>query len=133
MKLIVPKYPNRAACYKANRLEILANGLKPVRAECDAQGNCTTCGEAGRCPGWHPAPASTMPDPDRFTLTRPMDGKPARLKFTNNTRADGTPLRQGVLFAGSRDCLPAQNDLFQPNFDRPETHTKGQEPCSAEL
>jgi len=30
-------------------------GHKPVRAEYDQAGNCITCGEAGRCPGWHTA------------------------------------------------------------------------------
>ncbi|MCU0601603.1 MAG: hypothetical protein MUC33_02920 [Desulfobacterales bacterium] len=28
-------------------------GHKPVRAQYNQAGNCTICGEAGRCPGWH--------------------------------------------------------------------------------
>jgi len=28
-------------------------GEMPLRATYDAAGNCLTCGEAGRCPGWH--------------------------------------------------------------------------------
>lgn len=28
-------------------------GLNPFRAEYDEAGNCKTCGESGRCPGWH--------------------------------------------------------------------------------
>jgi hypothetical protein len=41
-------------------------GIEPVRATYDAAGNCTICGECGRCPGWHmPPPAiqtnNTMP------------------------------------------------------------------------
>ena len=28
-------------------------GVQPVAASYDRAGNCTTCGEAGRCGGWH--------------------------------------------------------------------------------
>lgn len=35
------------------RRALVRAGLVPVRAIEDASGNCTTCGEAGRCPGWH--------------------------------------------------------------------------------
>jgi hypothetical protein len=33
--------------------EIAAEGLTPIRAVFDAAGNCTVCGDSGRCPGWH--------------------------------------------------------------------------------
>ena len=32
--------------------------------------------------------------------------------FPNNTRLDGKPMAQKVLFSGSRQCLPGQGDLF---------------------
>lgn len=102
MKLIVPQYPNRAACYKANRLEIIANGLQPVRATCDPQGHCTTCGEAGRCPGWHPAPAS-----DRFELQRAPTRQPTRERFQNVKTV------QRPLFIGAND-EPGQTYLIDP-------------------
>lgn len=35
------------------RRAMLRAGLKPVAAIYDEAGNCTVCGEAGRCPGWH--------------------------------------------------------------------------------
>ena len=42
------------AQYKARvRRELIRAGKKPVKAVYDEAGNCTTCGEAGRCPGWH--------------------------------------------------------------------------------
>lgn len=33
--------------------ELESQGYQPVKAVYDAGGNCTICGEAGRCPGWH--------------------------------------------------------------------------------
>jgi hypothetical protein len=50
---IRPLFKSRAAFEEAKRAEIVANGIKPVRATYDTAGNCTICGEAGRCPGWH--------------------------------------------------------------------------------
>lgn len=35
------------------RRRIVATGLEPIKAEYDTAGNCRTCGEAGRCPGYH--------------------------------------------------------------------------------
>ena len=107
MKLIVPKYPNRAACYKANRLEILANGLQPVRAKCDEQGNCTTCGEAGRCPGWHPANETNETASERFELQRAPTRQRPRERFQN------VKTTQLPLFIGAHD-EPGQTYLVDP-------------------
>lgn len=74
---------------------LLAVGVEPVRAEYDAAGNCTVCGEAGRCPGWH----------DGFTLANdPHAPRPATFDNQDTTR-------QRVLVEGL-DCLPGQLDLF---------------------
>lgn len=35
--------------------ELRRAGERAVRARYDAAGNCTVCGEAGRCPGYHAA------------------------------------------------------------------------------
>lgn len=42
----------RAWCARVYRA-ITRHGLQPIRAQYDTAGNCTICGEAGRCPGWH--------------------------------------------------------------------------------
>ena len=47
-------FPSRAAHLAAVKRALLRAGLPPKRATYDAAGNCTTCGEAGRCPGYHP-------------------------------------------------------------------------------
>ncbi len=44
------------------RQAIVRSGRRAIRATFDDAGNCTTCGEAGRCPGYHAA------DPDRIPL-----------------------------------------------------------------
>lgn len=46
----------RAAYIELARRSILADGGRPRRAIYDVAGNCTTCGEAGRCPGYHAEP-----------------------------------------------------------------------------
>jgi len=43
------------------RRAIIARGQKPIPATFDAAGNCTTCGEAGRCPGYHAADPDPIP------------------------------------------------------------------------
>ncbi len=35
------------------RRGLIAYGKTPMKAKYDEAGNCTTCGEGGRCPGWH--------------------------------------------------------------------------------
>ncbi len=37
----------------AVRALIIHRGEKPIKASYNKAGNCTICGEAGRCPGWH--------------------------------------------------------------------------------
>lgn len=50
--------------------------------------------------------------PAELVLSRPVAGKPAPLRFVNNTLADGSKRAQKVLFSGSRDCIAGQLDLF---------------------
>ena len=46
-------FPSRLAAEDAVKRLIVAANLRPVPARLDRAGNCTICGEAGRCPGWH--------------------------------------------------------------------------------
>jgi len=48
-----------------------------------------------------------------FELVRPENGKPRGERFADNVKPDGEPLKQSVLFTGSRLCLPGQGDLFK--------------------
>jgi len=43
------------------RRAIIASGRRAIRATYDDAGNCTTCGEAGRCPGYHAAEPERIP------------------------------------------------------------------------
>jgi hypothetical protein len=52
-KLPYRLFPSRAAYYARNYRALRRIGLDPIRATWDEAGNCTVCGEAGRCPGWH--------------------------------------------------------------------------------
>ena len=49
-----------------------------------------------------------------FRLDRKPKTRPALAagQFPNNTKADGSPLSQMVLFSGSQSCLTGQQDLF---------------------
>lgn len=49
-------WPSPRAHAESARRAILGAGLIPVRATYDDGGNCTVCGEAGRCVGYHAAP-----------------------------------------------------------------------------
>ena len=46
-------FASRAAYKRATAAEFRRAGVVPVKAQYDTAGNCTVCGEAGRCPGWH--------------------------------------------------------------------------------
>ncbi len=46
-------FSGHSAFAAAVRRELKRAGEVPVRADIDEAGNCTTCGECGRCPGWH--------------------------------------------------------------------------------
>jgi len=46
-------FPSMEAYYQRNYRVLRQAGIKPIRARLDTAGNCTICGEAGRCPGWH--------------------------------------------------------------------------------
>ena len=35
------------------RRTFLKAGYRPFKAVYDKAGNCVSCGESGRCPGWH--------------------------------------------------------------------------------
>lgn len=48
-----PLYVNHAAYKRAMKRVLVKQGVTPIKARYDQAGNCTTCGEAGRCPGWH--------------------------------------------------------------------------------
>ena len=57
------------AQYKSKvKRQLIAQGFSPLKAIYDAGGNCTTCGEAGRCPGWHTEP------PRDETMTIELNG-----------------------------------------------------------
>ncbi len=49
---------------------------------------------------------------DAFKLERPTTRRKRGQAFHDNTKPDGTPLSQMVLFSGSTACLPGQRDLF---------------------
>lgn len=53
MRTIKPMYPSREAFEDAQRAAIESRGLTPIRAQYDNRGDCFTCHESGRCPGWH--------------------------------------------------------------------------------
>jgi hypothetical protein len=42
------------AYVRSVKRDLLRRGLKPIKAVFDNAGNCIACGEAGRCPGFHP-------------------------------------------------------------------------------
>jgi hypothetical protein len=46
-------FPSRAAFERHVYRVLKQSGQVPIRAKYDDAGNCTVCGEAGRCPGWH--------------------------------------------------------------------------------
>ena len=46
-------WPSRKAHAAAVRRALSVAGLRPRKVTYDAGGNCLTCGEAGRCPGYH--------------------------------------------------------------------------------
>lgn len=48
-----PSFPSRKAFAAHVRRQIIKAGFTPVKATEDDAGNCTICGECGRCPGWH--------------------------------------------------------------------------------
>lgn len=51
---VFPYKLRTAAQYRAHvRKTIIRAGYTPVAATYDQAGNCLTCGECGRCPGWH--------------------------------------------------------------------------------
>ena len=52
------KVRSHASYLKATHKALSRKGYALQSAEYDAGGNCTECGEAGRCPGWHIAPGS---------------------------------------------------------------------------
>jgi hypothetical protein len=53
-KLKVPLENRTRKNYSAYfRSCLVAAGRVPIMASYDAAGNCTLCGEAGRCSGWH--------------------------------------------------------------------------------
>ena len=49
-----PKFKTRGAYAAQVKAEIIRAGERPQIARYDDAGNCAYCGEAGRCPGWHP-------------------------------------------------------------------------------
>jgi len=50
---------------------------------------------------------------ETFHLEREPAARPAAAEqFRNNTKADGSPLSQMVLFSGSQTCVAGQQDLF---------------------
>lgn len=48
-----PSFSSRKAFTAHVRRQIIKAGFTPVKATEDDAGNCTICGESGRCPGWH--------------------------------------------------------------------------------
>lgn len=50
-------YPSRSTYVTAIKRTYERLQLPCHKAEYDPQGDCTTCGEAGRCPGWHLLPS----------------------------------------------------------------------------
>ncbi len=56
-----------------------------------------------------------------FKLERPAAPRKSKPVFHNNTKPDGTPLSQMVLFSGSTTCLPGQRDLFNLADDKQPT------------
>lgn len=46
-------YKSREAYQEAKRLELVARGERAIAAQYDNRGDCFTCGECGRCPGYH--------------------------------------------------------------------------------
>ncbi len=47
------RYPSRAAFQEAHRAALVAAGERAIPAQYDNRGDCFTCGECGRCPGYH--------------------------------------------------------------------------------
>jgi hypothetical protein len=54
-RVIGPDGTKYAPCDPSRATLVIVPGAA-VPAERDAAGNCRTCGEAGRCPGWHGTP-----------------------------------------------------------------------------
>ena len=48
-------YGSTKAYYHSVKRRIKKMGLVPIKATFDPEGNCLRCGEAGRCPGYHPS------------------------------------------------------------------------------
>jgi hypothetical protein len=48
-----PPFEGRAPFYRWVKQILVEAGYEPVKAVFDEAGNCTVCGECGRCPGWH--------------------------------------------------------------------------------
>lgn len=45
---------DRESYERGQRALIIAGGFEAIPASFDEAGNCKTCGECGRCPGYHP-------------------------------------------------------------------------------
>lgn len=54
--LVGSGYPSRSTYHTAIKRTYERLQLPHHKADYDPQGDCTTCGEAGRCPGWHVLP-----------------------------------------------------------------------------
>jgi len=54
--LVGTGYPSKAMYVLAIKQTYERLQLPHHKADYDPQGDCTTCGEAGRCPGWHMFP-----------------------------------------------------------------------------
>ena len=52
LKHDLPFY-SRAALERAVKREFVKQGIPAIRAMYDRYGDCTVCGECGRCPGYH--------------------------------------------------------------------------------
>ena len=50
-----PPYTVRNGYNQAVRRAFLKAGYTPIRAQYNPAGDCLTCGECGRCPGYHAA------------------------------------------------------------------------------
>lgn len=63
-------YPSRSAYTSAIKRTYDRLQIPCIAAQNDVHGDCTTCGEAGRCPGWHIGPLRNEQWPPSETRQR---------------------------------------------------------------
>jgi hypothetical protein len=89
----------QAKYYESQRMALVSAGVQPIKAEFDCAGNCTTCGEAGRCPGWH------APRDAKLETVDYLEGVIHQLSTDSDLDSVTAPHKYQSLLNGARNLL----------------------------